>query len=156
MDRLLEVVPEHARRILEHAHERRHDRLVALNDRLGPLIRRREELAQLDEAREAPVALVVVEAVMRLRLDEARRVARVGDGQRKLRTDVPALLGVLGIAVVEVDRDHVVRLPRRLLRRQTRPIRARRRTLPFGKSRMFHLCPPHSNSGDVSFLPDVR
>lgn len=118
------------------------------------------ELAQLDEASEAPVLLVVVEAVMRLRLDEAGRIARIGDREGELGADVPPLLGVLRIAVIQIDRDHIVRLARRLLRpnhqSQLDVMSGRRRTLPLGKSRMFHLCPPHSNSGEASFLAELR
>jgi hypothetical protein len=53
----------------------------------------------------------------RTRLDVNGRVVRVRDGESKLSADVPPFRRLL-ITVVEVDRDHVVRLPIRVAHRK--------------------------------------
>jgi hypothetical protein len=111
---LLEVVPQDAGLVLQHAHKGGDLDLVVLDHRSWSRVAGLVELLELDKAGEAPVLLLVVESVIRLGLDEAGRVAGVGDGEGKLGADVPALFGVFVIGVVEVDRDHVVGLPVRV------------------------------------------
>lgn len=58
------VVPEHARRILEHPHKRRHIDLVALDRRPGLTVLDGIELPQVGKPCEPPVALFGDKAVV--------------------------------------------------------------------------------------------
>ena len=63
---LVEVMPQHARLVFEHSHKRRDDGLVVLDDRFRPTFRDREEFAQFDKPRKAPILLLIRETVVRL------------------------------------------------------------------------------------------
>lgn len=112
-------MPQHARRVLEHAHEDGDLRGLVL-DR-GPCVAflHGEELAKLAETGEAPVALLCDEAMMcvwrEMRVSDAVSdmyirtgdgvnggVGGVGDDEGELCAGVP-FLRPFGFAVVEVD-----------------------------------------------------
>jgi hypothetical protein len=57
-------VPQHACWVIEHAHEHGDIRAVVFDDGSGVTFLYREELAQLGETGETPVALLRDEAVM--------------------------------------------------------------------------------------------
>lgn len=82
----MEVVPEDAGLVLQDPHKRRDDRLVVLDYGLGPPLRHREELAQFDESREAPVLLLVREPVVRLCKpeNESQKQSATGSEKRNL------------------------------------------------------------------------
>lgn len=184
----MEVVPKNACGILENSHEGSDDRLVALDDRFWPSLGNAEKLAELDEPSESPVLLLVGEAMVRLCAQDAKsalrtpllytltrltaldvdcRVVGVGNGESELGADVPAFDGLL-VAIVEVNRDHVVRLTVRVAHREEKHVPAdvhpgqrplllpATSTKPRNRARKdrgaYHLCPPQENSGLSAFL----
>ena len=74
-DPLYEVMPQHACRVLQHADKDADDSGLVLDSWAGVAILYAEQLAQLAEARETPVAFFGDEAMVRVywrQLSEAR------------------------------------------------------------------------------------
>lgn len=109
-DSLDKVVPQNSRGILQHPDKRRDFDLIVLDCRSTPSIGLMK-FPQIRKSGKAPITLFGNESMMRMTDGIYAGVVRVRDGESELSTCMPSFRCSLGIGVIQIDGDHVVRLP---------------------------------------------